>query len=126
VHLAPRGDAHDMGDSDRLGTFSYAARELGKRRVAFLCVREHLGPDRIGPQLKAAFGGVYIANEGFTLETANQVLAAGEAEGVAFGKLFIANPDLPRRFAEATALNSWHVETFYGGGEQGYVDYPAL
>ena len=65
------------------------------------CARESLGPERrIGPQLKAAFGGVYIANEEFTRETAQQVLAAGEADAVAFGKEFIANPDLPRRFAE--------------------------
>jgi 2,4-dienoyl-CoA reductase-like NADH-dependent reductase (Old Yellow Enzyme family) len=126
VHLAPRGDSHDMGDSDRLGTFSYVARELGKRRVAFLCVREHLGPDRIGPQLKAAFGGVYIANEGFTRETADQVLAANDADAVAFGKLFIANPDLPRRFARKAPLNHWNTDTFYSGGQHGYVDYPEL
>jgi 2,4-dienoyl-CoA reductase-like NADH-dependent reductase (Old Yellow Enzyme family) len=126
VHLAPRGDAHDMGDSDRLSTFSYAARELGRRRVAFLCVRERLGPDRIGPQIKAAFGGVYIANEGFTQETAEQILGANEADAVAFGKLFIANPDLPRRFARQAALNEWHAETFYSGGQRGYVDYPEL
>jgi 2,4-dienoyl-CoA reductase-like NADH-dependent reductase (Old Yellow Enzyme family) len=126
VHLAPRGDSHDMGDSDRLGTFSYVARELGKRRVAFLCVREKLGPDRIGPQLKAAFGGVYIVNEGFTFETAEQALAANEADGVAFGKLFIANPDLPKRFARKASLNEWNTATFYSGGQDGYVDYPEL
>jgi 2,4-dienoyl-CoA reductase-like NADH-dependent reductase (Old Yellow Enzyme family) len=126
VHLAPRGDAHDMGDSDRLGTFSYVARELGKRRVAFLCARERLGPDRIGPQLKSAFGGVYIANEGFTRETAEQTLAADEADAVAFGKLFIANPDLPKRFARQASLNQWNAETFYFGGQRGYVDYPEL
>jgi 2,4-dienoyl-CoA reductase-like NADH-dependent reductase (Old Yellow Enzyme family) len=124
VHLAPRGDSHDMGDSDRVATFSYVARELGKRRVAFLCVRERLGPDRIGPQLKAAFGGVYIVNEGFTPATAEQALAANEADGVAFGKLFIANPDLPRRLARGAPLNQWHTETFYSGGQHGYVDYP--
>ena len=72
VHLAPRGDAHDVGDSNRLATFSHVARELGKRKIAFICARERLGDDRIGPQLKAAFGGVYIANEGFTRETAKQ------------------------------------------------------
>jgi len=115
-----------MGDSDRLGTFSYVARELGKRRVAFLCVRERLGPDRIGPQLRAAFGGAYLANEGFTRETAEQVLAANEADGVAFGKLFIANPDLPQRFARNAPLNPWNTDTFYSGGRQGYVDYPDL
>jgi 2,4-dienoyl-CoA reductase-like NADH-dependent reductase (Old Yellow Enzyme family) len=126
VHLAPRGDSHDMGDSDRLGTFSYVARELHKRHVAFLCVRERLGPDRIGPQLKATFAGVYIVNEGFTRETAEQALAAGEADGVAFGKPFIANPDLPRRLATGAPLNQWSTETFYGGGPKGYVDYPDL
>jgi 2,4-dienoyl-CoA reductase-like NADH-dependent reductase (Old Yellow Enzyme family) len=126
VHLAPRGDAHDMGDSDRLSTFTHVARELGNRGVAFLCVRERLGPDRIGPQLKAAFGGVYIVNEGFTPETAAQTLAANEADGVAFGKLFIANPDLPRRLARGAALNQWNSDTFYSGGQRGYVDYPQL
>jgi 2,4-dienoyl-CoA reductase-like NADH-dependent reductase (Old Yellow Enzyme family) len=126
VHLAPRGDSHDMGDSDRLGTFSHVARELGRRRVAFLCVREHLGPDRIGPSLKSAFGGVYIVNEGFTRETAEQTLAAKEADAVAFGKLFIANPDLPRRFAGNAPLNQWNADTFYSGGQDGYVDYPEI
>ncbi|MFL6601572.1 MAG: alkene reductase [Steroidobacteraceae bacterium] len=126
VHLAPRGDSHDMGDSDRLGTFSYVAGELGKRRVAFLCVRERVGPDRIGPQLKSAFGGVYIANEGFTRETAEQTLAVNEADAVAFGKLFIANPDLPQRFARNAPLNHWNTDTFYSGGQTGYVDYPQL
>jgi 2,4-dienoyl-CoA reductase-like NADH-dependent reductase (Old Yellow Enzyme family) len=126
VHLAPRGDAHDIGDSNRLATFSYVARQLGQRKVAFICARERLGDDRIGPQLKAAFGGTYIANEGFTRETAEQVLAAGEADAVAFGKLFIANPDLPRRFALNATLNEWKAETFYRGGAEGYVDYPQL
>ena len=126
VHLAPRGDAHDVGDSNRLATFSYVARQLGQRKVAFICARERLGDDRIGPQLKAAFGGVYIANEGFTQDTAEKVLAAGEADGVAFGKLFLANPDLPQRFALNAALNEWKAETFYRGGAEGYVDYPQL
>jgi 2,4-dienoyl-CoA reductase-like NADH-dependent reductase (Old Yellow Enzyme family) len=126
MHLAPRGDAHDMGDSDLLGTFSYVARELGRRNIAFLCAREHQGPDSIGPRLKAAFGGVYIANEGFTRESAEQAIAAGAADAVAFGKAFIANPDLPARFAADAALNPPRAELFYGAGPEGYVDYPAL
>jgi 2,4-dienoyl-CoA reductase-like NADH-dependent reductase (Old Yellow Enzyme family) len=60
VHLAPRCDAHDMGDSDPGATFSYVAREFGKRKVAFLCAREHVAADSLGPRLKAAFGGVYL------------------------------------------------------------------
>jgi 2,4-dienoyl-CoA reductase-like NADH-dependent reductase (Old Yellow Enzyme family) len=126
MHLAPRGDSHSMGDSDKLGTFTYLARELGRRRIAFILAREKLGGDRIGPQLKAAFGGVYIANEGFDKAKAEAVIAAGEADAVAFGKAFIANPDLPRRFALNATLNRWSSETFYSPGAEGYTDYPAV
>lgn len=126
MHLAPRGDAHDMGDSDPLATFSYVARELGRRGLAFLCAREALGEGRIGPQLKKAFGGVYIANERFTQDTANQVLAAAEADAVAFGVPFIANPDLPERFRTNAALNEPDPSTFYAPGPRGYTDYPFL
>jgi 2,4-dienoyl-CoA reductase-like NADH-dependent reductase (Old Yellow Enzyme family) len=126
VHLAPRGDAHSMGDSDLPGTFEYVARQLGRRRIAFICAREYIGPDRIGPRLKAAFGGVFVANEKYTLETATQALAAGEADAVAFGKLFIANPDLPRRFELRSALNEPKGPQFYSGGAEGYTDYPPL
>jgi 2,4-dienoyl-CoA reductase-like NADH-dependent reductase (Old Yellow Enzyme family) len=126
MHLAPRGDTHAMGDSNRLATFGFVARELGKRKIAFLCVREHTGEGRIGPELKKAFGGVYIANEGFTRETAERALAAGEADAVAFGKLFLANPDLPERFRQHAPLNAPNPETFYAPGPQGYTDYPFL
>ena len=126
VHLAPRGDAHTMGDSDPAATFGYVARELGRRRLAFICARESLGERRLGPALKAAFGGVYIANEGFTFETATQVLEKGEADAVAFGKAFIANPDLPERFRRGAPLNPPDFPTFYAPGAKGYVDYPSL
>jgi len=126
MHLAPRGDAHDMGDSNALATFVYVARELGKRQLAFICARESLGEGRIGPQLKAAFGGCYIANEQFTLATATAVLAAGEADAVAFGVPFLANPDLPARFRQQAPLNSPDPSTFYSPGAQGYTDYPTL
>ena len=126
VHLAPRGDAHSMGDSDLSGTFEYVARELGKRRVAFICAREYIGPDRIGPRLKAAFGGIYVANEKYTFESASRALDAGEADAVAFGRLFIANPDLPRRFELSAALNEPRVPQFYTAGAEGYTDYPML
>ncbi len=126
MHLAPRGDAHDMGDTHPLATFSYVARELGRRGIAFICARESLGERRLGPQLKAEFGGMYIANEKFTLATANAVLAAGEADAVAFGVPFIANPDLPARFRQNAPLNPPDSATFYAPGPKGYTDYPAL
>lgn len=126
MHLAPRGDAHDMGDSNPLATFGYVARELKRRKLAFICARESLGEKRIGPQLKALFGGTYIANEKFTQATGNQVLAAGEADAVAFGVPFIANPDLPERFKQNAPLNPPDQTTFYALGAKGYTDYPFL
>lgn len=126
MHLAPRGDAHDMGDANPAETFGYVARELGKRGIAFICARESLEGARLGPELKKAFGGVYIANQQFTQETAEQTIAAGEADAVAFGVLFIANPDLPERFAIGAPLNTPDPTTFYAPGERGYIDYPAL
>ena len=126
MHLSPRGDAHDMGDSDPLATFGYVASELGKRKLAFIAARERLGADSIGPQLKKLFGGVYVANEGFDLASGNAALAAGDVDAIAFGKLFISNPDLPRRFREGAALNEWNGATFYAPGAAGYTDYLAL
>jgi 2,4-dienoyl-CoA reductase-like NADH-dependent reductase (Old Yellow Enzyme family) len=126
VHFAPRADMHDMGDSNLPATFGYAASELGRRKIAFLCSRESTKAPRIGPDLKTAFGGIYIANEGLSYDEAQTVVAAGEADAVAFGKLFIANPDLPRRFALGAPLNPWIADTFYSAGPVGYTDYPAL
>jgi 2,4-dienoyl-CoA reductase-like NADH-dependent reductase (Old Yellow Enzyme family) len=126
VHLAPRADAHDMGDDNLAETFTYVARELGKRGIAFICARERELDDSLGPRLKEAFGGVFIANEKFTKETANAWLASGKADAVAFGVPFIANPDLPARLAKDAPLNEPHPETFYGKGAEGYLDYPTL
>lgn len=126
VHIAPRGDSHSMGDSNPLATFTYLARELAKRRIAFICAREHAGQNSIGPQIKAAFGGVYVANERFTRESAEAALAAGEADAVAWGQLFIANPDLPQRLLQGAPFNAPDHATFYGGSVHGYTDYPAL
>ena len=126
LHIAPRGDAHSMGDSDLKTTFTYVAREMGKRKIAFLCAREHKGDDWLGPQLKKEFGGVYIANEGFDKASAEEVITKGEADAVAFGKLYISNPDLVERFKHNADLNPWTLETFYAPGPEGYTDYPSL
>jgi 2,4-dienoyl-CoA reductase-like NADH-dependent reductase (Old Yellow Enzyme family) len=126
MHLAPRGDSHDMHDSNPSATFGYVARELGRRGLAFLCAREYFGPDRLGPQLKKQFGGVYIANEKYTQALAEQVIRDGEADAVAFGQLFIANPDLAARFANNAPLNTPDPSTYFTPGPHGYIDYPAL
>lgn len=126
MHLAPRSDTHSISDSDRAKTFGYVAAELGKREIAFIVAREHLAGDSLGPQLRRDFSGAYIVNEQFSQESAEAIVQKGEADAVAFGKLFIANPDLPRRFAEGTHLNTPVPETFYAHGPEGYVDYPSL
>jgi 2,4-dienoyl-CoA reductase-like NADH-dependent reductase (Old Yellow Enzyme family) len=126
MHLAPRRDSHDMGDSNPAETFGYVARELGKRKIAFICAREAVGEDSLGPLLKKEFGGIYIANEKMDKQTAQQVLEAGTADAIAFGKDFISNPDLPRRLQTGAPLNPWNAATFYAPAEEGYTDYPAL
>jgi 2,4-dienoyl-CoA reductase-like NADH-dependent reductase (Old Yellow Enzyme family) len=126
MHLAPRGDLYSMGDSNPAATFGYVAEQLGDCGLAFIAARESVGAGRLGPELKRKFGGVYIANEGFSFETANQAIAAGDADAVAFGRLFIANPDLPQRFALGAPLNTPDPSTFYGSGPRGYTDYRAL
>jgi 2,4-dienoyl-CoA reductase-like NADH-dependent reductase (Old Yellow Enzyme family) len=126
MHLAPRGDVHSMGDSNPAATFGHVARELGRRKIAFLCVREHVAADSIGPELKKAFGGIYIANEGFTATSAQAALDAGLADAVAFGKAFIANPDLPERMRQGAPLNELQAATIYAAGATGYTDYPTM
>lgn len=126
LHLAPRGDAHTMGDSNARETFGYVAREMRKRGIAFIAAREYSGADALGPTLKQEFGGVFIANEKYTKETAEAAIAEGRADAVAFGQLFIANPDLPARFAKDAPLNAPDPSTFYSSGPKGYTDYPTL
>ena len=126
LHLSPRADAHSMGDSDLPGTFGYVAQAMKERGLAFICARESLKEPRLGPELKKLFGGIYFANEGLTKEDAEQLLARGEADAVAWGKLFLANPDLPDRLARNAPLNQPDPATFYGQGPKGYVDYPSL
>ena len=132
VRLSPTGPFNDMRDSNPLATFSHAARELSARQVGWLHVVESLGDAsappsaRVTPELRKLFARALIANGGYTLETANRAIAAGEADLVSFGALFLANPDLPNRFLEKAPLNTPDPSTYYGGDAKGYTDYPAL
>jgi 2,4-dienoyl-CoA reductase-like NADH-dependent reductase (Old Yellow Enzyme family) len=126
MRISPRGDRHDVSDANPAETFSYVAREAGLRQLAYLHSREYHADGWLGPMLRREFGGVYIANENFTLETASESLAKGEADAVSFARLFIANPDLPRRFAEGVSLNQPDTATFYSDGPKGYVDQLSL
>lgn len=129
VHLAPRGDSNDGGDSNPAPVFAYVATELGKRGIAFIFTREYEGADSLTPALKKLFGGVVITNERYTVETAEAALAEGQADAVAWGKGFIANPDLVERIRTNAPWNEVNFATVYGGdgnGPVGYTDYPAL
>ena len=129
VHLSPRCDTNDSGTDDAMELFPAVARELGRRKLAFLFVREAEGPDSLTPILRQEFGGPVIANELFTGETAEAAIAEGRADAVAWGRAFIANPDLVRRLKTGATLNPLDASTLYGvggNGPRGYTDYPTL
>ncbi|RYY79829.1 MAG: alkene reductase [Moraxellaceae bacterium] len=126
VHLAPRRDAHDMGDDNPVETFGYVAEQLGARKIAFICAREYVADDSLAGLIKQKFGGVFIANEKLEREQAERLLELGEADAVAFGQLYIANPDLLERFKQHAELNTPNPATYYAEGVTGYTDYPFL
>lgn len=142
LHLSPRCDAHDMGDSDPKRTFGYIAEQCGQRGLAFLCTREGVVPpdrdaddfhgdwakldrdeqlallkeERLSPYLKKVFGGPLLANMNLTSAIATAMIEHGEADAGVWGRQFIANPDLPERIRQGADLNEPEPETFYHGG----------
>lgn len=126
VHLAPRADAHDMGDDNLSETFRYVAKELGKRKIAFICTREHFHAPALTPALKKAFGGPVIINEQMSKEQAQELIEKGDGDAVAFGRWYIANPDLVERLRSDAELNPLNQNTIYAEGATGYTDYPAM
>ena len=129
VRLSPLNPNNDMTDSNPRATFGHAAQALSQFKLAWVHVLEPVAtpPEtQVLSEIKRLCGAPVIANTGYTLETAEAAIAEGRVDAVAFGKLFLANPDLPRRLREGAALNAWDMATFYGGAEKGYTDYPAL
>jgi 2,4-dienoyl-CoA reductase-like NADH-dependent reductase (Old Yellow Enzyme family) len=123
VHLSPRGDSHDVKDSNPVALFSYLVAQLGRRKIAFIFTREYQATDSISKDLKKIFGGALIANEKLTKHLAEEILENENADAVSFGIPFISNPDLVRRLAENLPLNETNFEKLYGDGEEGYSDY---
>ena len=124
LHLAPKGDSHDSGDSDLAETFGYVARAMKTSGIAFLFTRESQDEPRYFPKLKEQFGGVVITNQQLDQATAEKIILNGEADAASWGQLFIANPDLACRFAEGLPLTTPQPETFYGSGPEVYTDHP--
>lgn len=127
VHLNLMSNSYSMEDSNPLALFSYVAEQLSQRNLAYIFARESLDfPNRVGPQVKKKFSGAWIANEGLTKTSAETLIERGEADAAAFGKLYIANPDLVERFSQHGPFNELNNATIYAPGATGYTDYPAL
>ena len=133
VRLSPVNPFNDMHDSNPQQTFDFVATALSPFGLAYLHGMEGtIGESKHAPQefdftpFRRCFKGTYIANGGYDMALAKEALATGYSDLVAFGVPFIANPDLPERFAKNTPLNTPDPNTFYGGDEKGYTDYPFL
>jgi len=130
VRLSPENQFNDINDSQPQTTFNGVVDMLNKHDLAYLHVLEGdmLNGEREMDylELKRHFDGLYMANMGYTQATAEEALKQGNADMIAFGQLYIANPDLVERFAQGAPLNEPDQATFYGGDEKGYTDYPAL
>lgn len=131
VRLSPRNSYNDMSDSDPVSLFSAVARALRGRGLAYLHSLEALpghmlaaAGERISPLMRREFDGAFIVNGGFDRTSAEQAISSGEADLVAFGVPFLANPDLVRRLREKLPLNAPDFSTFYTPGTKGYLDYP--
>ena len=132
--LSPHFAGYSMSDSNPQETFSYLAEQLDRLRIAYLHVGEAIagpmaappGTARVTPILRDKFNGAMIVNGGYDAQSGHAAIARGEADLVAFGVPFPANPDLPARFRKNASLNAPEQATFYAGEEKGYIDYPAL
>jgi len=132
--ISPHNIAHSMSDANPMETFSYFTGELNKIGLGYLHLIESIGgrsgfvlpESRLGPMLRKIFERTFILNGGYGLQSGNEAIAKGEADLIAFGVPFLANPDLPERFRRNAPLNEPDVATFYTAGEKGYTDYPVL
>jgi N-ethylmaleimide reductase len=137
VRLSPSSTYNGMSDSDPKALFNHVIAQLNTRHLAYLHMTEARASE-IGmhddllhnvinnaEQFRPVFEGAFISAGGYTLQGAGETLAKGHASAVAFGRMYIANPDLVERITAEAELNKYDRATFYGGGAEGYVDYPA-
>jgi N-ethylmaleimide reductase len=129
--IAPHFDGYAASDANPVETYTALAKELDKRKLAYLCVKElPTGPGNgkaaLTPLLRPLFHQSYMVNMAYDASSGEAILESGGADLVCYGRLFLANPDLPERFKRKAPLNPPDPATFYGGGEKGYTDYPKL
>jgi N-ethylmaleimide reductase len=125
--ISPNGTFNSMSDSDPRATFSHLTQRLSEVGLGYLHVTEPVNAEsRVTPHLRKLFKGTFIVNGGYDEARGNAAIANGEADLVAYGVPFLANPDLPYRFGKKANLNAPDQATFYAGEEKGYTDYPAM
>ncbi len=138
VRLSPYGTFNDMSDSDPDRLFGYLLENLNARQIAYVHMIEPRATSAGGSDAVAVgapctselfrkkFAGTFISAGGYTPESAKESVESGRVDAVAFGRLYIANPDLPERIQKGVEMNQYNRATFYGGAEKGYTDYPFL
>ncbi|HTQ10657.1 MAG TPA: alkene reductase [Fimbriimonadaceae bacterium] len=131
IRLSPYGAASDMQPYDEVDeTYAYLADALNERKIAYIHVVDHSSmgapevPQRVKDAIRSRFKGAFILAGGLSKETAEQAIAEGRADLVAFARPFISNPDLISRFKNDQPLSEWNMATFYSAGPEGYTDYP--
>ncbi len=135
IRLSPNGDSQGVDDSNPVPLFTAAAKALSEIGIGFLELREP-GPDgtfgktdvpKISPQIREVFTGPLVLNSDYTtVDEAQAAIDSGVADAIAFGRTFLANPDLPERLRTGAPLNQDDMKTWYSQGPEGYIDYPAL
>ncbi len=133
VKLSPTSEYNSMGDGDVANTFQFVITQLNSYGLAFLEVNEEMPFSQLAPEkraildnLRTYWDGPYIANGNYTAQTGGKRVDENKATAISFGRLFLANPDLPERIKQNATFNELDPSTFYGGGSQGYTDYPFL
>jgi N-ethylmaleimide reductase len=133
VRFSPVSPFNDISDSQPQALFERAVERVGAHALAYVHVIEgatggdrEIDPDFDFTALRAKFKGTWMVNNGYDLALAESRLASGAADLFCFGRPFISNPDLVRRLREGRELNALDAATLYGGGAQGYTDYPFL
>jgi N-ethylmaleimide reductase len=134
LRLSPTMNEKGMADSDPIGLFTYVARTVNCFNLAYLHTAESIRPGRlfnptaprVTPHIREVYDGVLVTNGGYEFESATRAIENKEADAIAFGQSFLANPDLPRRFLSGSGLNEPDPALYYTTGPHGYSDYPRI
>jgi N-ethylmaleimide reductase len=134
IRLSPSGIFNDMTHSEPVETFDFLVDRLNDFNLLYLHVMEPMMPVDHLPQYltsvtehyRKRYAGTMITNANYDRDSGKLAIENGVSDLVAYGKLFLSNPDLPKRFERHAPLNAWDEDTFYGGDEKGYTDYPFL